>query len=318
MRLLMATQNGAQELRVKGGTQQISELLTEKIGGNKIYLERAVTRIVQWEEDGGGLTIYTATGAPFRARHAIVTIPPQFVTRIDFQPPLPPNRRLLMENMPMGHLIKFVITYDQAYWRDAGYSGEVVSNGGDRLLPGCSSGPISIVYDATTDSGVAALVGFIAGQHATEWKAKTEKERKTAVLLSLTQCLGMWAAQPTSYTEKDWSEEDYVGGCPVSFGVPGIAFSFHALQQPHGRISWAGTETSNHWTGYLSGAVQSGRRAACEVLTSKESPNAGDLRRLVRRRASGSFAVPNVLSQLVAPLLALVVAVLAVSIFYLN
>ncbi len=145
-----------------------------------------------------------------------------------------------------------------------------------------------------------------------------EKERKTAVLLSLTQCLGMWAAQPTSYTEKDWSEEDYVGGCPVSFGVPGIAFSFHALQQPHGRISWAGTETSNHWTGYLSGAVQSGRRAACEVLTSKESPNAGDLRRLVRRRASGSFAVPNVLSQLVAPLLALVVAVLAVSIFYLN
>ncbi len=61
----------------------------------------------------------------------------------------------------------------KAYWRDAGYSGEVVSNGGDRLLPGCSSGPISIVYDATTDSGVAALVGFIAGQHATEWKAKT-------------------------------------------------------------------------------------------------------------------------------------------------
>ena len=71
---------------------------------------------------------------------------------------------------------------------------------------------------------------------------------------------------PTSYTEKIWSEEKYNGGCPVSFGVPGVAFTFSSLREPHGRIYWCGTETSTHWAGYLSGAVQSGRRAACEVM----------------------------------------------------
>lgn len=38
---------------------------------------------------------------------------------------------------------------------------------------GCSSGPLSIVYDATTDNQVPALVGFIAGRPGVEWHLKT-------------------------------------------------------------------------------------------------------------------------------------------------
>ena len=60
----------------------------------------------------------------------------------------------------------------KAYWREAGFSGEVVSNGGRPLLD-CKSGPISIVYDATTHNQVAALVGFIAGNQVVEWDKKT-------------------------------------------------------------------------------------------------------------------------------------------------
>ena len=32
------------------------------------------------------------------------------------------------------------------------------------------------------------------------------------------------------------------------------------------RVHWAGTETSQVWTGYMEGAVQSGQRAAREVV----------------------------------------------------
>ena len=37
------------------------------------------------------------------------------------------------------------------------------------------------------------------------------------------------------------------------------------LQEPCGRIHWAGTETATEWMGYLEGAIQSGERAAGEV-----------------------------------------------------
>jgi len=39
------------------------------------------------------------------------------------------------------------------------------------------------------------------------------------------------------------------------------------IRQPHGRIHWAGTETSEKWFGNIDGAVCSGERAAEGVLT---------------------------------------------------
>jgi len=38
------------------------------------------------------------------------------------------------------------------------------------------------------------------------------------------------------------------------------------IHRPYGRVHWAGTETSTYWTGYMDGAVRSGKRAAVEVL----------------------------------------------------
>jgi monoamine oxidase len=39
-----------------------------------------------------------------------------------------------------------------------------------------------------------------------------------------------------------------------------------SLRAPVGRIHWAGTETVERWMGYIDGAIESGIRAAVEVL----------------------------------------------------
>lgn len=111
-----------------------------------------------------------------------------------------------------------------------------------------------------------------------------EDERREAILSSLVQYFGGWAAEYRSYNEKVWASEPYNGGCPASFGVPGIMFTFQSLREPHGRVHWCGTETSTHWAGYLSGAVQSGRRAACEIMTLR-GHDMSSLQRLVARTA---------------------------------
>lgn len=205
---------------------------------------------------------------------------------------------------------------------------------------GCSSGPLNVVYDATTNSHVPALVGFIAGKPGTEWNRKTvalsqfhvkkiptnfkhfiikfqAEERRLSVLSSLSQCFGPWALKPTSYTEKIWAHEEYNGGCPVSFGVPGIMFTFHTLRRPHGRLHWCGTETSTHWAGYLSGAVQSGRRAACEILRLR-GKNVKHLEGLVSRKPYADrdpyYSFPIMLTPIIV---ALTVAVTFFAVYYL-
>ncbi|KAK2714485.1 hypothetical protein QYM36_008892, partial [Artemia franciscana] len=269
MRLFLAKEGDAQELRVKGGTQQLSTIMASKIGDNNVLLKEPVVSI---EQDDTGITVTTLNGKSLRAKYLVSTMPPNCLNRVHFSPPLPEGRRMLMHNMPSGHLTKFIVTYDKSYWTEEGYSGEIVSNGGLSNIDGISNGPLSVVYDATTNNGVPALVGFIAGRQGIEWAGVEAEVRKKAVLEDLAKCLGSWAKSPTSFIEKNWSDELYAGGCPVSFNVPGVAYSFQYLRKPEGRIFWAGTETATIWTGYISGAIQSGKRAAMEVLHNL-SPN---------------------------------------------
>jgi monoamine oxidase len=57
------------------------------------------------------------------------------------------------------------------------------------------------------------------------------------------------------------------GGCYGAHFPPGVWTQLGpALREPVGRIHWAGTETAERWMGYVDGAIESGIRAAAEIL----------------------------------------------------
>jgi monoamine oxidase len=75
------------------------------------------------------------------------------------------------------------------------------------------------------------------------------------------------APSPRELLERSWADEEYSGGCYAGYFPPGVWTSFgQALREPIGRLHWAGTETATVWSSYMEGAVQSGERAADEVL----------------------------------------------------
>ncbi|KAM4527547.1 putative flavin-containing monoamine oxidase A [Odontesthes bonariensis] len=254
--LLESTPGGAQEFKIKGGTQQLSECLAEGVGWKNVRLGSAVTAI--WQ-DAEWARVMTSSDT-FLCRAVIVTCPPHLAAKIHYQPALPSMREYLTQNMPVGHMIKFIITYQTAFWKEKGYSGEIVA-GSSADCPFC------VTFDATSPQGNAALVGFISAEQASHWCTKEAGERREAVLSSLVKYLGPEAASLIHYEEKDWAKEDYSGGCPVNVMAPGLLTYYHpSLRKPCGRIHWAGTETATQWCGYMSGAVQAGQRAALEVL----------------------------------------------------
>ncbi|KAL2099953.1 hypothetical protein ACEWY4_004347 [Coilia grayii] len=239
-----------------GGTQQLSVCLAERLGGECVRLNSPVTAIRQGDD---GVEVRTASES-FTCKVVIVTCPPHMAAKLQYQPPLPAERQLLCQHMPVGHMIKFIVTYPTAFWREKGFSGEIVT----RPSNNC---PFSVTFDATSPSGSAALVGFIAGLQAYDWSSRKLEERRDAVVASLVRYLGPEASSFIHYVEKDWAQEAYSGGCPVNVMVPGMLTYFHpSLRRPFGRIHWAGTETATKWCGYMSGAIQSGHRVALEVL----------------------------------------------------
>lgn len=193
-------------------------------------------------------------------RRAIVTLPPPLLTKLRFDPVLPPERVAALSRWSMGAAIKVIALYDRPFWRERGYSGEVVS----------SEGPLSIVYDdCSHDLSQAALVAFCAGRDAHAMHALPEDERRRRILAHLSRTLGPEAAEPTELRLLDWGAEPYSRGCPVALAGPG-ALTYGpglaaTLREPHGRIHFAGTETAREHIGYMEGALESAERVLTEL-----------------------------------------------------
>lgn len=251
---LLDTDGGAQQDRIVGGSQLISLRMAEDLG-DSIQLSTPV-RAIRSESDG-------VVVGELRARRAIVAVPPALAGRIEYDPLLPAPRDQLTQRMPMGSVIKTMSIYDEPFWREAGLSGSAIS------LPG----PGQVIFDNTPANGSPGVVlAFLEGRDARALGRVTEAERREAVVGGLARIFGPRAAKPSGYVEKDWSAEPYSRGCYAGVLGPGAWTAYGTwLREPIDRIHWAGTETATRWMGYFDGAVQSGKRAAAEVLRTEGS-----------------------------------------------
>merc|ERR1712232_545598 len=203
----------------------------------------------------------------------IFAAPPARLETIKFQPPLPKARQELQSSQFIGCIIKSIAIYRRPFWRDSGFSGEVVAESDE------DTNPCFNAYDHCVD-GKAMLVCFINGACAKAWSNRSDEERKAAVLRQLVKWFGDEARNPVDYLEKNWVVDEFTGGCPIGCFPPGkLAQHMDALRTPCGRIHWAGTEAAEQCQGFMDGAVQSGQRAAKEVLQAEN---------IVRCDASGS------------------------------
>lgn len=251
---VVEAENGAQQWRVVGGTQAIAQKMADELG-KSLFLSTPVRSI---EYTDKRVRVFSDE-LSWTAKKCIVAIPPHLAGKIDYSPPVPALRDQLTQRFPMGQTAKVVTTYERPFWRHKGFSGEVV----------CDGAPITIVYDNTTKDGVPALLSFVVGDNARRWGAMPAEARRMQILESLGRWFGPEAKKPVAYGEKDWGNDPWAGGCPTASPTPGtMTVAWEALRKPVGPIHWAGTETAVEWTGYMEGAVQSGERAAREVLSS--------------------------------------------------
>jgi len=253
MALLIGTGGGAQERRFHQGAQTVSIRLAEALGDRVVL--GAPARVVR--QEAGGVVV-EAGGRALAGGRAILAVPPAVAGRIGYRPALPGWRNQLTQRAPMGSVIKLHALYDEPFWRHEGLSGFAISD----------SGPVSVVYDDTPEAGsLGVLVGFMEGEHARSWARRSPADRRAGVLARLADFFGEPAGRPRELLERSWAEEEYSGGCYGGYFPPGVWTSVgQALREPVGRLHWAGTETATDWNAFMEGAVQSGERAADEVL----------------------------------------------------
>jgi monoamine oxidase len=248
------TRGGGQQDRMLGGTQLVPIRLANALGSSHVLLGTPARRIVQTRT---GVRV-ESDNLSVTGKRVIVAVPPPLAGQIQYEPALPAMRTNLVKRMPMGTLLKAEVFYEKPFWRDAGLTGQGLSD----------EGPITATFDISPPDGTPGiLMGFIGGDRARAFRKLSPATRRQQVLTELSELYGPDALKPTEYLEFSWVTQRWTQGCPVSLLAPGTLTHFGpALRRKIGRIHWAGTETSTYWNGYMDGAVRSGHRAAREVL----------------------------------------------------
>ena len=251
LRTMLATAGGAQESLVAEGIGALIDGLAAELGPRVLPGQR-VTSIVR---SGDGVTVHT-TVRVIRAAKVIVTVPPPLTGRITYEPPLPPSRTALAADTYMGSVYKGVAVYPRPFWRDR--------SGGEFLVLG---NPGRAVFDTGAPGGPGHLCVLVGGPEARELGRLEAVERRKFVLGPLARYVGPDVLEPTSWHEKSWHLDEYVGGGYLALPLPGTTDGVPPIAcTPTGDIHWAGTETARDHAGYLEGAIESGTRVAREVI----------------------------------------------------
>ncbi len=250
---LFSIEKGAQENLVDGGFGSIARLMADDLG-DAVHLNTPVRTITQRDDR----VVVEAGDVTVSAADVVVAVPPTLALEIAFDPVLPDERLALYRNAPAGPESKTLIVYDSPFWRADGFSGQTAE-------PGSAA---EVTLDASPMSGTPGVIAsFTFGPVASRVQALDPAERRRAVVDALTARLGPRAASPVDFVETAWWEEEWTRGCSMAHFTPGTLTRYGPLlQQPFGRVHWAGTETSTTSHGAVDGAVRSGQRAAAEIL----------------------------------------------------
>lgn len=247
----------AEMYRVEGGNDRLVEAIA-RAADARVLLQHRITAVTQ-AADRVVVTAVDAEGhqQQLEGDAAVVTLPASVLSSIAFTPPLPQEQWRAIRALRYGCATKAVVQSS----RDA-FRGNARAFATDTAL--------GAFWDGTegqnpTPKPPRFVLTFLAGGSSSRTLQARAQHGPHALLADLCW-LGMAGAPVQSVHTATWEDDPFAGG-GYAYLDPGFDPSWRSqLRRRSGRVVFAGEHTSEQWQGYMNGAVESGLRAAEQIL----------------------------------------------------
>jgi monoamine oxidase len=239
---------------IRGGNDQLAQAMAQELPD--VRLNCLVTAVRQ--ENDGVAVIYEADGHSYdvEAERVIMAVPLGPMQAIHFDPPLSAAYRSLLAELRLGPVTKVVLEYERPFWQEAGWNGLLLTDL-----------PLNCIWLTAggQDGEGGMLTVYTGGRPAAEFTNLSDEARIAAVLGQIEGLFPGSSAYLKSSRTIVWLNEPLTQGGYLYFPPGSVTAHWAALRQPDGRLHFAGEHTAV-CQGYMEGAIESGQRAAGEVL----------------------------------------------------
>jgi monoamine oxidase len=195
------------------------------------------------------------------ADYLVCTLPAITLADVRFDPPMPERQRESISRLRYGRATKTLLQFERAFWRR-------------RKRPRAFGTPeaFGAVWDGNEEQhGTAGILTLLAGGGASPATQEILSHGGVAQLLQRLAWFGASSSALLAHSVAIWDTDPWSRGGYAYFD-PGYDPALRSwLARPCGRVFFAGEHTSFRWQGYMNGAVETGLRAAAEIVRAQNT-----------------------------------------------
>lgn len=254
---------GEKMFRIVGGNDRLPAALAKALGP-RLQLKTILRRVTQTRDAITAALDSNGRVDEARFDYVICAMPATTARDLVIEPGLPDAQREALSRINYGASTKTALQFDRAPWRT-------------RRTPRAfgTALPIGAVWDANEEqvrgrgkgsvkqAGILTLLAGGSASAATQRMLATEGPSRIVREMSW---LNLKNAQLVAWASVSWEHEEWSRGGYAFFDPRFPPLLRYWLARPFGRVFFAGEHTSLRWQGYMNGAVESGLRAAEEVM----------------------------------------------------
>ncbi|MES1256646.1 MAG: NAD(P)/FAD-dependent oxidoreductase [Acidobacteriota bacterium] len=241
--------------RIQGGNDRLPLALAAQMG-DRLRLQ---TDLVALSHRGAAVRASLKHGgatAQVACDYVVLALPATALRRVPITPALPSAQHEAFARLKYGRATRTLLQFSERRWRSPG-----------RPRAFGSDLPFGAVWEANEEQrGRAGILSLLAGGSASDATQSILARDGAKGLVDALAWLGPQRADLVAAKHVVWEHDPWVRGGYAYFD-PGFDPALRPwLARPTGRLFFAGEHTSIRWQGYMNGAVESGRRAAAEIV----------------------------------------------------
>ena len=240
--------------RVKGGVSQIAQALGVEVSQHSHLTLKLGSVLTSVEQTTDGVIVQgVGADGPFEviADHVVLACSLVPLRNVEFRSEIPAALREAMWGLGYGPITKTAVQFVNREW-DSGY--------------GTTDSLSQRLYDPSVDQeGESGIVmAYCGGDGGRELATQSEAERIDAMTTDMRNIHGITAPSTGAFS-RAWLTEPNYGGAYATYEPGQVTRFWDVLRQPWGRVHLAGEHVAT-CTGYMEGAVESGRDVADRIL----------------------------------------------------